>query len=81
MAFLNKIKMVDREGFEPSKSIDGRFTVCSLWPLGYLSTLVNSMLGAGGGTRTPDRLITNQLLYHLSYASTLKLNILSEIKG
>jgi len=25
--------------------------------------------GAGEGTRTPDRLITNQLLYQLSYAS------------
>ncbi len=27
-----------------------------------------SGLGAGGGNRTPDLLITNQLLYHLSYA-------------
>ena len=27
--------MVEREGFEPSKAIAGRFTVCSLWPLGY----------------------------------------------
>ena len=26
--------------------------------------------GAGGGNRTPDPLITNQLLYLLSYAST-----------
>ena len=26
--------------------------------------------GAGGGNRTPDRLITNQLLYLLSYASS-----------
>ena len=24
-----------REGFEPSKAEAGRFTVCSLWPLGY----------------------------------------------
>ena len=29
--------MVEREGFEPSKAIAGRFTVCSLWPLGHLS--------------------------------------------
>jgi hypothetical protein len=28
--------------------------------------------GAGGGIRTPDRLITNQLLYRLSYASQTK---------
>ena len=28
--------MVGREGFEPSKSSDDRFTVCSHWPLGHL---------------------------------------------
>ena len=28
------------------------------------------MIGAGGRTRTPDLLITNQLLYQLSYTST-----------
>ena len=27
---------MDREGFEPPKSIDSRFTVCPRWPLGYL---------------------------------------------
>src|SRR5687767_14397493 len=27
---------VGREGFEPPKSEDNRFTVCPLWPLGYL---------------------------------------------
>ena len=27
------------------------------------------LVGAGGGTRTRDRLITNQVLYQLSYAS------------
>src|SRR5262245_51001201 len=31
--------MVEREGFEPSKAYAGRFTVCSLWPLGHLSPL------------------------------------------
>jgi uncharacterized protein YajQ (UPF0234 family) len=30
--------MVGREGFEPTKAITGRFTVCSLWPLGYRPT-------------------------------------------
>src|SRR6516165_1265497 len=29
--------MVEREGFEPSKAYAARFTVWSLWPLGYLS--------------------------------------------
>ena len=36
--------------------------------------------GAGGGNRTPDRLITNQLLYLLSYASRQK-NILYKISS
>jgi hypothetical protein len=29
------LHLVGREGFEPTKAITGRFTVCSLWPLGY----------------------------------------------
>src|SRR6266851_3559095 len=29
---------VEGGGFEPPKAYAGRFTVCSLWPLGYLST-------------------------------------------
>jgi hypothetical protein len=32
-------KLVEREGFEPSKAYAGRFTVCSLRPLGHLSNL------------------------------------------
>ena len=31
-------RAMEREGFEPSKAYAGRFTVCSLWPLGYLSS-------------------------------------------
>ena len=46
--------------------VDNRFTVCPLWPLGN-SSILNC--GAGGRTRTPDLLITNQLLYQLSYTS------------
>ncbi len=34
-----RIKMVGREGFEPSKCKHNRFTVCPLWPLGYLPNL------------------------------------------
>ncbi len=50
---------------------DNRFTVCPLWPLGN-SPIFNSCcveVGAGRRTRTPDLLITNQLLYQLSYTS------------
>jgi hypothetical protein len=32
------------------------------------SQLISRNSGAGGGSRTPDLLITNQLLYQLSYA-------------
>ena len=31
--------VVEGGGFEPPKSYDDRFTVCSLWPLGNPSTL------------------------------------------
>ncbi len=55
---------------------DNRFTVCPLWPLGnspIFSLLIRILTvlksGAGGRTRTPDLLITNQLLYQLSYTS------------
>ena len=50
---------------------DGRFTVCSLWPLGNPSTANKYVFinGAGDGTRTRNLLITNQLLCQLSYTS------------
>src|SRR5512137_2492574 len=64
--------MVEGGGFEPPKSYDDRFTVCSLWPLGNPSRVnwpLISFSGAGDGTRTRNLLITSQLLYQLSYAS------------
>lgn len=36
---LNQQKLVVGVGFEPTKSDDDRFTVCSLWPLGNPTTL------------------------------------------
>ena len=49
-----------------------RFTVCPLWPLGNAPIFIKPRIervGAGERTRTPDLLITNQLLYQLSYTS------------
>ena len=49
-----------------------RFTVCPLWPLGYTPiyfVFASILGGAGGRTRTPDLLITNQLHYQLCYTS------------
>ena len=53
-----------------TEGIASRFTVCPLWPLGN-SPIFSCRLsgGAGGRIRTPDLLITNQLLYLLSYTS------------
>ena len=77
---LNYTRRVGREGFEPPKAYAGRFTVCSLWPLGHLprNTLQvkkPAKLRATERTRTSDRLITNQLLYQLSYGGNSLKNL------
>ena len=83
-----------REWIRTTEVVDGRFTVCSLWPLGnspIFSLLRHQSIilrcsyqspfglcirgGAGGRTRTPDLLITNQLLYQLSYTSIFNARI------
>ncbi len=76
-------KLVARGGFEPPKPL-GR-QIYSLLHLTALQPRLRhhnqtvggravraSDLGAGEGIRTPDLLITNQLLYQLSYASQTK---------
>jgi hypothetical protein len=65
--------MMERGGFEPPKAFAGRFTVCSLWPLGHLSAngADEWTRGADGRSRTDDLLITSQLLYLLSYIGRL----------
>ena len=58
--------LVEEDGFEPSKSST---TDLQSAPFGHSGTPPYA-IGAGGRTRTPDLLITNQLLYQLSYTST-----------
>ena len=64
--------MVEEGGFEPPKSMTADLQSA---PFGRSGTLPIIKLpdkirsGAGGRTRTPDLLITNQLLYQLSYTS------------
>ena len=66
--------LVGAGGFEPPKSST---TDLQSAPFGHSGTLPYAVLeavgmergGAGRRTRTPDLLITNQLLYQLSYTS------------
>ena len=62
--------MVGRGGFEPPKSLTADLQSA---PFGHSGTYPYKKTGAGGRTRTPDLLITNQLLYQLSYTSLSKL--------
>ena len=59
--------LVGEGGFEPPKSAT---TDLQSAPFGHSGTLPYE-IGAGRRTRTPDLLITNQLLYQLSYTSIL----------
>ena len=52
--------MVERTGFEPVKAMPADLQSAPFGQLGYLSTL---FYGADEGNRTPNLLITNQLLY------------------
>ena len=72
------VVMVEGGGFEPPKASP---TDLQSVPFGHSGTPPNlyhvlrlgrSCQSAGERNRTPDRLITNQLLYHLSYAGYSK---------
>ncbi len=65
--------MVERGGFEPPKAEPADLQSA---PFNHSGTSPSSLLhGASEGNRTPDPLITNQLLYHLSYAGKDSKNI------
>ena len=57
--------LVGEDGFEPSKALPADLQSV---PFGH-SGNPPYVIGAGGRIRTPDLLITNQLLYRLSYTS------------
>ena len=60
---------VGEGGLEPPNSSEDRFTVCCNchYATSPSSDAWRTFGRADEGTRTPDRLITNQLLYQLSY--------------
>ena len=65
LSYSRFLRAIGGEGrIRTSEGCAGRFTVCSLWPLGNLSRLKYVLPGAGDGTRTRNLLITNQPLYH-----------------
>ena len=64
--YWQDVLLVEEGGFEPPKRIA---TDLQSAPFGHSGTPPYELVGAGGRTRTPDRLITNQLLYQLSYTS------------
>ncbi len=68
---LSTLILVGEGGFEPPKSLT---TDLQSAPFGHSGTLPH--YGAGGRTRTPDLLITNQLLYQLSYTSTFSCSVI-----
>ena len=75
MSYFRLLKFwhfVGEGGLEPPNSSEDRFTVCcncryATPPILLMSRLGPEIVRADEGTRTPDRLITNQLLYQLSY--------------
>ena len=64
--------LVGEDGFKPSKSLTTDLQSAPFGHSGippYHMKLYSLIAGAGRRTRTPDLLITNQLLYQLSYTS------------
>ena len=66
--------LVGEGGFEPPKSLttdlqSAPFGRSGILPYSIKCYTLIKKGGAGGRTRTPDLLITNQLLYQLSYTS------------
>ena len=71
--FVRNGVLVGEGGFEPPKQSQ---QIYSLSPLATRE--FPHIHGAGGRTRTPDLLITNQLLYQLSYTGTRTIYIITK---
>ena len=72
---------MEEGGFEPPKSVTADLQSAPFGRSGTLPIICLKRLGAGGRTRTPDLLITNQLLYQLSYTSVLNARLIYHKKS
>ena len=78
---FNTSFMVGEGGFEPPKSVttdlqSAPFDRSGIPPCEVVPSVIRPKdCGAGGRIRTPDLLITNQLLYRLSYTSGFGLEL------
>ena len=61
--------LVGDGGFEPPKALPADLQSVPFGHSGNPPYIIFATCGAGGRIRTPDLLITNQLLYQLSYTS------------
>ena len=68
--FQQAFHMVGEGGFEPPKALPADLQSVPFGHSGIPPYSIGDRHGAGGRIRTPDLLITNQLLYQLSYTST-----------
>ena len=66
---LQVLQMVGENGFEPLKPKQQIYSLPPLTTRELSHMIAFDVGGAGGRIRTPDLLITNQLLYQLSYTS------------
>ena len=60
-------KIVGREGFEPSKQLSNRFTVCPIWPLWYLPDSITQKKEPMEGFEPPTSWLQISCSGQLSY--------------
>ena len=73
--------LVGEGGFEPPKALPADLQSVPFGHSGIPPYAIALSGGAGGRTRTPDLLITNQLLYRLSYTSVLPASLCVRISS
>src|SRR5262249_22268590 len=75
-AELFPVVMVARGGFDPPKAFASRFTVCPLWPLGYLAIrfVIAPGLGCARRRNGPSRRVGDARSVHTNWSWRRDLN-------